>query len=790
MAHQWTNEDPGSVELGCMSSATTDLTNASSKYSSTATSVTATSNSVGAWSGQAADAWKSAASTLVGDLGEHRGKILDGKSAISSYRSTCLSISNRAATVLADINSAQRTMNEDAPRLVGDDYDAWQREYQQHQQDQSNAQYELQDLRSQLAGLAWERQDADDAAVSALQGAVPDNWADTAAWLAAVGIDSPSDLTRQKVIDAMVSLADTGQLAMSRDALQILLDMYGNNESVLSEFFTELGGERTLRLIDEIGDILGDDPGPEVSATLLLLAGTVRSALSLASSNWTASEAETFASQMISNETLASTDLDGNAAIAYLFSNSIDSPMGEELALATAKAIDFRERVDGLPLNNLALSPNELPWSGGTVLMFAENPNLAQRMPGGHTGDYRSFFPSEDYVFFYVDAAGEVFQSLGRYPESAYEFIGADFAGDNPAEAQARIDYWYGGAASDASGIGHNWVADGFEGAAALWLGATQVEGGPVVGLYDGSEGGVGATEAWMSGAILEALAGEDRNPGFLTENLSDTAAIDFGAAITMHLDGISQAMVGGESVINSDGIAFITFTDPITGEVQVMRDLESETFMSIIGEVAANPGGGISLKAGADALSSDILAATNGNPGALPDAVDQVIRLQGVVDGGSAGASLGMAERTDEELREMVDQVTGAYANLAGFVSLPGGFLVGGTAGVIVDGATSAWADRWFSDIQTYPTADLRAEAIEAAGQARIERSVALMIYEQCGESLGLSAPPPSQAGEYVFDAWQQSTLDRLNDLNVDTNGIRDEYEFAFSAARGESLR
>jgi len=781
MAEQWTDENPGSVDLGVLQSAITDLDTASTAYADAkkaAKSITATLKT---WSGASADAWKATAADVAGELEAHRQRLLDARAAISAYRSTCSDISNRASVYRATVHDAMRVLSSDAPRASGDDYEEWQREHYVWQLKQRQAQDDLSYAQTMLRSLGAERGDADRTLVAALSQALPPNWSHTRAMLAASGISSPSDLTRDKIINAMVDLARAGALASSRDGLQLLLDMYQDNEAVMSQFFSELGGDDTLRLIDEIGDLL---PGASVAAAaaLLLLANRLRAGLSLGSRNWTIEQSRAFASQMVSDATLASSEIDGNAAIAYLFSASDGDTMGENLVMQTAIAIDKRERVEGQFLSNLAVDSRL--FGGGTALMFAEHPELAERMPGGPDNGYERFIPSDDYAFFYVDAAGEVFETLGLYPESAFEFIGSDSA------AADRIRYWYGGQPGEASGIAHNWVADGFEGVASLWLGASKVEGGPVAGVYDPA---IGQQEALLTGLVIEALAGKDGfgtgNPKFLSENLTDTAAILFGSAITLHLDGIAQALQGPEDgLIGTNGGRLLAFTDPITGDTQQIANLSSDAFANLLGQVGGNPAGGMTVKAGVELISQAIFASAGNDPAALPGAVERVVTLHGIADGAGVGATLGAAERSDAELRATIDRVTGGVESLLGFVPIPGGSLVGGTVGVASGLGIEAWADNWYAADESYPTVADRAATLERLGQAALPSRLAATIYAQCGDALGLAPPPPWQAGSAAYETWVINTLDGLaENYGVNSGHIIDGYEQAFSAGSAE---
>lgn len=180
---------------------------------------------------------------------------------------------------------------------------------------------------------------------------------------------------------------------------------------------------------------------------------------------------------------------------------------------------------------------------------------------------------------------------------------------------------------------------------------------------------------------------------------------------------------------------------------------------------------------------------AAPGDPSALPTAFEKVVTLQGIADGAGVGSGLGVAERSDAELRETIDTVTGGVESLIGFIPIPGSSAAGGTVGLVGGYGIDAWADNWYSADQSYPDAASRAASLEHLGEGGLPGQLASMIYAQCGESLGLTPPPPSQAGSYAYDTWVASTLDDIAvNHGVNSGNLIDGSQQAFSAGSGEA--
>ena len=120
----------------------------------------------------------------------------------------------------------------------------------------ANAQRIMIEAEGSIMALAQQRQAADEAFVAAMNRALPASWESTRAAYAAIGITSLADLTPNQIAIAMAALARDASLpdnAAARAQLAELLDIYGTDQAIMSTLFQELGGAKTVDLINTLG---------------------------------------------------------------------------------------------------------------------------------------------------------------------------------------------------------------------------------------------------------------------------------------------------------------------------------------------------------------------------------------------------------------------------------------------------------------------------------------------------------------------------------------------------------
>lgn len=701
MAEPWTDENPGSVELGCMSNSTSELSAASSKYWNASTQLGTVQATLADWTGAAADAWRGTEASLVTSLLDSRDRILDGSAAISAYRNATQSIHYRASTARSAIASAVAVQERPRPNQ-----DPQSIEYVEWDNDREWASRREQEAQAELYRLALERSAADDSAIRGLATALPDNWPATAAALASVGISGVGDLTRMNNIDAILDLsrriisADAG--SGDYEALTLLLGMYQYNESVMSKLFADLGGEGTVQLIDALGDQYLGNPAA------LEIAQQIRTGLSVLSATWTPDEAQDFVDQMFSTTAFGPESdifgVDQWGAIGYLFGDPDNSPMGEEFSLSAAEAVDSIEREGDHIL--LVSAANYL--TGGSALLLAENPGMEAAMG-----------------MYVQDVAGAVFQNLANHPDAALEFL-VDSSPD-------RMTYWFDN--RDWSG------ADGFEGPAALWYGAIQADNPPA---------GVDLATA-VAQVNSEAMWGLAGNGSFLSDNIDDDAAWDLGAAIGLNLDSIA-ALLGGDYVFtDAEGergqpgagvLQYLLFGSE--GETRPGPALTVDVIAKLLGEVGVSRSGAESIALSVEIHEQGYFATAAGNPEAIEQAMERINILTGLVDGSAVGATLADAERDDAVSDANVDLYMGLIDRAVGLIPIPTYTLSQLVS--IGTGLGSDWlANTWKESLHVYDEVAQRMETMEEFQefQAQIANGERLYVALELGTSTDIPEPP-----------------------------------------------
>lgn len=476
-----------------------------------------------------------------------------------------------------------------------------------------------------LQALADERASADARLLFDLHGVAEiSDWSAVGAGLTAAGVHRPSDLSTAGLRDALLDLArdvlggDTSAATLA--ALQSLLDACADEPALLGAFFQRLGGRGTADLVSRIGTAVVTKKIDDADG--LRLAVTLQSALSAASSLWTAGRARVFARDLVGAS-------DGAAVVGFLFGNPWTAPMGEHFTVAMADLVDQRERLaEGQWAAALA--------SGALTLSNLQFPDRPGRG---------------------ADPAGAVLQTLGNYPDAALSWLttGGPVAGADRAGAFPRIAYWVGERV---------WPeADGYTAVTALWAGMQLATGGPndPAGWND---------DAWK--ALAEAnsafTAAFTGNPHVLPENLCDEARINLVVAITRQLPLLREVplrrYVDDSSALTVSG--FMVERGPDVVFANTTRD----ELARIFGLAGSSDVGAEALRRSVAILQSALLGAATDGSGYTPDiALRAVADLQAMLDGAVRGAIDGVAERHDARIQSLIAGAVTA----AGVVPLPG---------------------------------------------------------------------------------------------------------------------
>ncbi|WP_353114790.1 hypothetical protein [Microbacterium sp.] len=493
---------------------------------------------------------------------------------------------------------------------------------------------------AKLRTLAADRKKADDAVIAAL--APPAGWDDMKKALTAIHIEKLDDLSSTAIAKGYAELASKmtkGDLSASdAEALKRFFQLWGNDRSVMAQFSLNLGGEKTVDLIDHLGDEVvtrNFDPG-----LALALATMIRGGLSLGSSRWSPATASQFADEMLTG---ASSTVGGKvSAIGFLFSDADGAPLGQTLTVEMANRIDRIEREFGR-----GAWIDTSPMGGGRTLAFLEGEKTG--LDGNRVDDL----------------AGRVFSTLGHYPDAALDWlmdgspddVGHYRDGEKHASlSDARIKYWFGERPWGAEETG-----DGFEGPAALWSGAQQVAGGPTdPTMYDPSKW---ERVSSMTTHVVQALLG---NEDFLPEHLSEMGQVRLAEGITHALPYLAENVSETDPRHRDDPF----LRDALIGsdELRPIPNLSQSDLAKLLGTATWSDGDGPS--AGATYLATAIreyqntllgIASTT-PPGSAytSDALERVVELQGWIDGSPMGSALGAASRHDAAVQEAIDGVAG----------------------------------------------------------------------------------------------------------------------------------
>ena len=638
------------------------------------------------------------------------------------------------------------------------------------------------EAQSAIYALAGRRLEADHAFVSAMTRALPESWEQTRAAFAAIGITSTADLSPEVIGVALAELGRQGidlDNAAAREQLAALLEIYGTDEAVMSQFFQELGGEDTLLLIDTLGDQYAAQAPSYYDDAALALAQQLRSALSVGSQSWDAGVAQAFAGTML-NTDANYLDVDGNAAIAYLFGDKANAPMGAQLALATAEAIDQYES-DGGVLDSFDARSTE----GGNALYLAE-------LPGGYIAPVDG--TAIDYDPGITDGAGRVFDTLSLYPDQALDFLSPG-GGEAQTEAQVaanlelqseRINRWFGE---------REWTyPDGWEGASSLWLSSLQSENALKT---DPPDLALSAEMAAVSTLVINALSD---NLDFVTEHLNDDVARTLATAIGMHIDAFGASFHGGDgSGIGENDLTF-NYTELGSNEAHVGPNPALEKLGDVLGQIAATDAGALRLATITAAYEQTYAnAAAGGDLEVIQQASVRILGFGGLLDGAGVGATLGEAARDDAALAELIAQEKELWQDLFGLVpvddavevALPGlGYVIGQGVGqgtdMVIDGVVD-WVHRneWQYEAAA---ADADQQRTDYTYAAKIE--FGQFLYEHMGVT---GVPPfttPESDPNYLADGiiWYDSLVASgeldLGALNAEM--LENMYESNYEAGAG----
>ena len=733
---QWTNADPGAGSLGQVDGSITNVSAMATEIDTVLQSTTAVKNSVGPdlWSGSASVAWHASALGAMSNLPSMRNTLTASVTAMQTYRDTVADIDARAQHWMTTLDTTTENIHGSFPFR-------WPWEVDQMRQDELDRERNLErhyEAIAQLAALGGERETADAALIAELSEALPTDWPQQHAAFVAAGLTEADQITTESVLEAMEDLAlefsdfDNGG-DTDVDALSSLMDLYSNDETMMSSFFTRLGGANTLAVVDRIG---ADASQGRFEAENLLLAQRIRDGLSLGSADWDAETAEAFAEDMFTGNQdyfLEAGIYTGNSvygrpeAIAWLFSSPDEHPMGAQLSLASAVQIDEYERVNGgHPWKDFAYATG---GPNAAALWMLENP------------DAEGYFPIDD-------TAGLIFQNLALHPE-----LSAGFLDPTQGDGAERIEYWYG--ERDWSDI------SGFEAPGDLWFAAQSIPGGPLDENWT-VEGSTLAAE--ISSHIMEQLAG---NEHFVPGSLSDGGAASIANNIALNLPGFADYMYSRDAQDPNATAGSYLATIFGSDETRPVPFASTEVLAELLGTVVHHEDGAAIIETRVTQLQDIYLAAAASDPGTyLEHAIGRTSSIQAVIDGAGIGSALAEAANADAASDARIDGLMEAI-NLIPIPGISKVFVEGGVRiidmaqSIAVGAGKSELVDAWKESLHVYDglAADLELDAFEQGKVVQVQNTI--LLYEAFGESVpGIEAPPAQEPGEtteaYLERSWE----------------------------------
>lgn len=613
---------------------------------------------------------------------------------------------------------------------------------------------EIADCHRAIERLWEERRAADRAVIVALATHRVSDWKSARQQLVDAGIADPRRATPAQVAEVMAAksrdiLGRTPPDPDSYGELKDLLDAYGYSAEHMDAFFTTLGGAGTAQLVGSFPASRKGGADSETSG----FPHAIRSAFIAASQRWDDSEADAMAAALLpdvgiealdrtaSDPALLEDERGDHSGIAYLLSAGA---IGSPLALALARRVDHRERIQKAPVRADTFTP--LP-----AILHAET-------AGTQAADRA--------VERFYDPAGLIFSQLAHSPEDSLAFLG-------DPEGPDRIRYWYGRDGHYAFGND----SDQFEGVLAVWASASSQPAD-----LDGSDW---TSLAYSSGHIINTLAA---NSHFFEDQLSPAAVESLTLSMAVQLPGLLESSLvkeaGGEA---PDGVvAQVKMPDGTARSAAVLDDGPIASVLARIYE----SGGAVALDAFTTSYSAALThhAAAIDNPNTSLAAGERLVELNALMDAASDGASIRQASHRDESAMAVIKPAE-FVGGLLPVDKVPGIKLLAepvrkGLLGVadhgIGEGATlaeSLWASNERHAVAAAEGREvLRRLRVESAVTATLAQAFNLTQPAFAGAFLG---PDPGKA-EDAYQAWideagpavDQEIIRRLNDL-ADRAGV-----------------
>jgi hypothetical protein len=749
---EWSQSDPGAGSTAAMGSTMSNLKTAQSKLGSAHDAATKAVGSVSeeVWTGASVASWQASTKTAVDSFFGITGVFAMAHSAIGAYQLTVESIQRQAAALTGELHDAAR-LRSSIP-VTG--YD-WQPpltdEEQKHKALAASKEADAQQGLQRLANL---RREADETLASALRQSVPSTWKAEQKAFEAVGITGASQINTAAIVAAMVKLTQysAAHAGLSDPAALLgLLDTYSNDPVVLNAFYQKLGGANTVDLITMLGKSV--HPGGAGNAQSLAIAEQIRNSLSLVSRDWSQIVGAQFGDSMFNGKDPEAGTPSANEAeeadyirsraesIGFLFDGLPNAPMGQTLTVEMASRVVAWEKlthsdfISTLPLDYQGSgATGGAEVSAGRLSQLEELKDQKLNLEGSWLAGTPGKIPSDD-------ATGRILETLGHYPQAAQNFL------TDPTYGADRVKQIFGT---------RDWSAqDGYQGPAALWLGAEQAKGGP----FSPNETVASAT---LTSHIMWDLA---KNPEFHPSVVSATGSAILATAIAPNLDGIGEQIRLRSNNENAypGASSVAVFGGGANGPKENVPEVSGSVVATLLGAAGYNKAGrellqqAISNNQAIYAAAAKISIDHGVTNGILGDALERSKQMQGMLAGASGQAAINEAIQHDSD----IDADFSMLSAVVGAIPIPGlGALVGGSKlidaaqSVAVGQAESFGLGAWQNSLHTTgkTTAEIAARNMALNIQQILKTSAILNSVDP-----GLGGQPPTQ-GLHTLSAYEQT--------------------------------
>jgi len=478
-------------------------------------------------------------------------------------------------------------------------------------------------------------------------------------------LDRRADLL-QEALDLAAAVAKRPADPDDIAALAAALRNASADPNLSSQFWLEVGGDGTLPLL-EAGLLAHTNQGgmgyptDEDRDAALAFARSVRESLASGSQLWNTEQGEDFAARMMTGADWPGDmgrRLSGVAGVGFLFDDAANHPMGRAFTVAAADIFDTWERSEqtgGEPWGSSGMDPTD---------PYGVFDSIAVEDQFDRGGSYDSNVGESRYGAGVRDPFGRVLDTLGTYPDAAWEWLNDNSSTLHDGSASVagdRVDYL----------SRRDWSADGWDGFGSLWEGSMHADGG--FASENQSEWTLRVHTA-VALRIMEGLDSTSPNQ-FAVDAMSEAGATALGQSLA-HLmpifaESISSPLVSSEPSHSHAGYEWSLRNIPGLESSAYLPDIPTGLIESMFGTVGGTDAGFAHLYAAAQEASTVNFAQAqaSGELTAWSDAFERHFELQGKLSGSIGGVAILEARFHDAEMQQRIDLISTGV----GLIPLPG---------------------------------------------------------------------------------------------------------------------